>query len=81
MGAFIVKYLLMNIYKIMIYSSVFFSESSFLPSSCNLLRKFYLNGLHKPGNVIMGGLFEVHYISVFPEQAFTAAPHQISCQG
>uniref|UniRef100_A0A3Q3GVD6 Extracellular calcium-sensing receptor-like n=2 Tax=Kryptolebias marmoratus TaxID=37003 RepID=A0A3Q3GVD6_KRYMA len=65
----------------MIYSSFFFSESSILSSSCHLLRKFYLNGLHKPGDVILGGLFEVHYSSVFPEQTFTSAPHQTSCQG
>lgn len=81
MGAYVVKCLLMNVYQIIIYFSVLFSESSFLPLSCNLLRKFYLNGLHKPGDLILGGLFEIHYSSVFPEQAFTAAPHQISCQG
>ncbi|XP_014913701.1 extracellular calcium-sensing receptor-like isoform X1 [Poecilia latipinna] len=81
MVALFVKYFLMNIYQFMIYSSLFFSESSFLSSSCKLLRTFYLNGLHKPGDVTLGGLFEVHYSSVFPEQTFTSAPHQPSCQG
>ncbi|XP_036005818.1 extracellular calcium-sensing receptor-like isoform X1 [Fundulus heteroclitus] len=81
MGALCVKYLLMNVYQFMIYSSFFFSESSFISSSCKLLRRFYLNGLHKPGDVILGGLFEVHYSSVFPEQTFTSAPHQPICQG
>ncbi|XP_042338490.1 extracellular calcium-sensing receptor-like, partial [Plectropomus leopardus] len=39
------------------------------------------NGVHKPGDVILGGLFEVHYTSVFPELTFTSEPHQLSCQG
>nr|XP_015807389.2 extracellular calcium-sensing receptor-like [Nothobranchius furzeri] len=81
MGAFFVNCLLINIYQIMIYSSLFFSESSFFSSSCKLLRTFNLNGLHKPGDVVLGGLFEVHYNSVFPEHTFTSAPQQPSCQG
>ncbi|XP_042270993.1 extracellular calcium-sensing receptor-like [Thunnus maccoyii] len=37
--------------------------------------------MHKPGDVILGGLFEVHYTSVFPELTFTSEPHQLTCQG
>ncbi|CAI5693445.1 unnamed protein product [Oreochromis niloticus] len=37
--------------------------------------------MHRPGDVILGGLFEVHYSSVFPERTFTSAPEQPSCQG
>ncbi|XP_060902732.1 extracellular calcium-sensing receptor-like [Labrus mixtus] len=37
--------------------------------------------MHKPGDVILGGLFEVHYTSVFPELTFTSEPSQPSCQG
>uniref|UniRef100_UPI0037E7D7CD extracellular calcium-sensing receptor-like n=1 Tax=Semicossyphus pulcher TaxID=241346 RepID=UPI0037E7D7CD len=37
--------------------------------------------MHKPGDVILGGLFEVHYTSVFPELTFTSKPNQFSCQG
>ncbi|XP_028274923.1 extracellular calcium-sensing receptor-like [Parambassis ranga] len=37
--------------------------------------------MHKPGDIVLGGLFEVHYSSVFPELAFTSEPHQPSCQG
>ncbi|XP_073342657.1 extracellular calcium-sensing receptor-like [Pagrus major] len=37
--------------------------------------------MHKPGDVVIGGLFEVHYSSVFPEQTFTMEPQQPSCKG
>ncbi|XP_053177572.1 extracellular calcium-sensing receptor-like [Scomber japonicus] len=37
--------------------------------------------MHKPGDVILGGLFEVHYTSVFPEWTFSSEPRQPSCQG
>ncbi|XP_008303660.1 extracellular calcium-sensing receptor-like, partial [Stegastes partitus] len=37
--------------------------------------------MHKPGDVILGGLFEVHYTSVFPELSFTSEPNKLSCQG
>uniref|UniRef100_A0A8C2WIZ9 G-protein coupled receptors family 3 profile domain-containing protein n=1 Tax=Cyclopterus lumpus TaxID=8103 RepID=A0A8C2WIZ9_CYCLU len=56
-------------------------HSSSLFSSCKLRRKFYLNDMHKPGDVVLGGLFEVHYTSVFPKLSFTSEPNQLSCQG
>ncbi|XP_078022911.1 extracellular calcium-sensing receptor-like [Epinephelus lanceolatus] len=37
--------------------------------------------MHKPGDVILGGLFEVHFTSVFPKQTFTSEPQQPSCKG
>ncbi len=49
--------------------------------SCNLHKKFHLNGMHKEGDVVLGGLFEVHYSSVFPELSFTSEPNQPRCQG
>ncbi|XP_039865404.1 extracellular calcium-sensing receptor-like [Simochromis diagramma] len=58
-----------------------FLESSFPPSSCKLQKKFNLNGIHRPGDVILGGLFEVHYSSVFPERTFTSEPDQPNCRG
>uniref|UniRef100_A0A8D3ACM7 G-protein coupled receptors family 3 profile domain-containing protein n=1 Tax=Scophthalmus maximus TaxID=52904 RepID=A0A8D3ACM7_SCOMX len=62
---------------ILFSSSFFLSESSSLFSSCKLRRQFHLNGMHKPGDVILGGLFEVHYTSVFPELTFTSEPSQL----
>uniref|UniRef100_A0A8C2WK72 G-protein coupled receptors family 3 profile domain-containing protein n=1 Tax=Cyclopterus lumpus TaxID=8103 RepID=A0A8C2WK72_CYCLU len=48
------------------------SESSSLLSSCKLRRQFYLNSMHKPGDVVLGGLFNVHYTSVFSKLSFTS---------
>uniref|UniRef100_A0A3Q3MEA1 Extracellular calcium-sensing receptor-like n=1 Tax=Mastacembelus armatus TaxID=205130 RepID=A0A3Q3MEA1_9TELE len=55
--------------------------SSSLPPSCKFQRQFHLNEMHKPGDVVLGGLFEVHYTSVFPEWTFTSEPQQPSCKG
>uniref|UniRef100_A0A3Q3BC59 Extracellular calcium-sensing receptor-like n=1 Tax=Kryptolebias marmoratus TaxID=37003 RepID=A0A3Q3BC59_KRYMA len=37
--------------------------------------------MHKPGDVVLGGLFEVHYTSVFHEWTFTSEPQQPICKG
>ncbi|XP_047450510.1 extracellular calcium-sensing receptor-like [Mugil cephalus] len=37
--------------------------------------------MHKPGDVALGGLFEVHYTSVFPELTFSSEPEQPRCKG
>uniref|UniRef100_UPI0037E742E6 extracellular calcium-sensing receptor-like n=1 Tax=Semicossyphus pulcher TaxID=241346 RepID=UPI0037E742E6 len=37
--------------------------------------------MHMPGDVVLGGLFEVHYSSIFPELSFTSEPNQPRCQG
>lgn len=66
---------------IMFFFSSLYSSTSFFPSSCKLWRKFYLNEMHKPGDVVLGGLFEVHYSSVFPERTYTLEPQQPICKG
>ncbi len=82
MGAFFDTYLLFCVYlNLLLFSSIFFSMPSSLSSSCKLLRQFHLNGLHKAGDVILGGLVEVHYTSVFPEWTFTSEPRQPTCKG
>ncbi|XP_034403845.1 extracellular calcium-sensing receptor-like [Cyclopterus lumpus] len=37
--------------------------------------------MHKPGDVVLGGLFKGHYTSVFSKLSFTSEPNQLSCQG
>uniref|UniRef100_A0A7N8XAQ5 Extracellular calcium-sensing receptor-like n=1 Tax=Mastacembelus armatus TaxID=205130 RepID=A0A7N8XAQ5_9TELE len=71
----IVRYLHLCFYLFLISFLICFSESLLLSQSCKLLKRFYLNGMHKPGDVVLGGLFEVHYSSVFPELTFTSEPH------
>lgn len=80
MGFFLDLFLLLYVYLSFFLSSFFLLEPPAF-SSCKLRRQFYLNGMHKPGDVILGGLFEVHYTSVFPELAFTSEPNQLRCQG
>lgn len=81
MGPFFDTLKFLYFFVIMIYFSSHFFISESLFSTCKLRRQFYLNGMHKPGDVILGGLFEVHYTSVFPELAFTSEPNMLSCQG
>ncbi|XP_071780218.2 extracellular calcium-sensing receptor-like [Centroberyx gerrardi] len=67
---------------LILFSSSFFSPvSSSFSSSCRLQGQFHLNGMHKAGDVVLGGLFEVHFFSVFPELSFTSEPQQPSCHG
>lgn len=81
MGAFLESWLFMYMYVYFFSSFSSMSEPSPLLSHCKLRREFYLNGMHKPGDVILGGLFEVHYTSIFPELTFTSEPNQLTCQG
>uniref|UniRef100_A0A4W6CCJ6 G-protein coupled receptors family 3 profile domain-containing protein n=1 Tax=Lates calcarifer TaxID=8187 RepID=A0A4W6CCJ6_LATCA len=83
MGVLINTYLLLCVYLTLFFCSSpsICSASSSLLSSCKLQRKFHLNAMYKPGDVILGGLFEVHYTSVFPEWTFTSEPQQPSCKG
>ncbi|XP_019125491.2 extracellular calcium-sensing receptor-like [Larimichthys crocea] len=37
--------------------------------------------MYKTGDVVLGGLFEVHYSSIFPERTFTSEPQQPICTG
>ncbi|KAM9359536.1 extracellular calcium-sensing receptor-like [Symphorus nematophorus] len=38
-------------------------------------------GIHKPGDIVLGGLFKVHFFSVFPDLSFTSEPQQPTCHG
>uniref|UniRef100_A0AAQ4QGE3 G-protein coupled receptors family 3 profile domain-containing protein n=2 Tax=Gasterosteus aculeatus aculeatus TaxID=481459 RepID=A0AAQ4QGE3_GASAC len=47
--------------------------------SCQLQGQFHLNGMHKAGDVVLGGLFEIHFFSVFPDLSFTSEPQEPTC--
>ncbi|XP_074498383.1 extracellular calcium-sensing receptor-like [Sebastes fasciatus] len=35
--------------------------------------------MHKAGDVVLGGLFQIHFFSVFPDLSFTSEPQQPTC--
>ncbi|KAJ0063794.1 hypothetical protein NL108_006747 [Boleophthalmus pectinirostris] len=74
-------YLLLQILGILLFFVLYLSESTKFSPSCKLWRRFDLNSLHKAGDVILGGLFEVHYSSLFPEWIFTSEPQEPGCSG
>ncbi|XP_056622198.1 LOW QUALITY PROTEIN: extracellular calcium-sensing receptor-like [Triplophysa dalaica] len=49
-------------------------------SSCQLQGRFELNGMYKDGDLILGGLFEVHFLTVFPELSFRTEPDPPYCE-
>uniref|UniRef100_A0A4W6BNP4 G-protein coupled receptors family 3 profile domain-containing protein n=1 Tax=Lates calcarifer TaxID=8187 RepID=A0A4W6BNP4_LATCA len=42
-------------------------SSSLYSSSCLLQGQFHLNGMHKTGDVVLGGLFGIHFFSTYPD--------------
>ncbi|XP_058480217.1 extracellular calcium-sensing receptor-like [Solea solea] len=56
-------------------------SSSLYSSSCQLQGQFHLNGMHKTGDVILGGIFQIHFFSVEPDLSFTSEPEQPTCYG
>ncbi|XP_057203738.1 extracellular calcium-sensing receptor-like [Triplophysa rosa] len=47
---------------------------------CQLQGHFKLNGMYQDGDLIIGGLFAFHLITVFPELSFRQEPEQPYCQ-
>ncbi|XP_068175966.1 extracellular calcium-sensing receptor-like [Antennarius striatus] len=37
--------------------------------------------MHKPGDVVLGGIFKAHHTSVFPKWSFTSKPQRHTCKG
>ncbi|XP_039986058.1 extracellular calcium-sensing receptor-like [Xiphias gladius] len=56
-------------------------SSPLYSSSCHLQGQFHLNGMHKAGDLVLGGLFEVHFFSAYPDLSFTSEPQQPTCHG
>uniref|UniRef100_A0A4W6CCL6 G-protein coupled receptors family 3 profile domain-containing protein n=1 Tax=Lates calcarifer TaxID=8187 RepID=A0A4W6CCL6_LATCA len=56
-------------------------SSPLYSSSCQLQGQFHLNGMHKTGDVVLGGLFEMHFFSTYPDLSFTSEPEQPTCHG
>ncbi|XP_016409574.1 extracellular calcium-sensing receptor-like [Sinocyclocheilus rhinocerous] len=48
--------------------------------TCQLQGRFKLNGMYQDGDVILGGLFEVHFFTVFPELIFRTEPEPPYCE-
>ncbi|CAM4579293.1 unnamed protein product [Leuciscus chuanchicus] len=48
--------------------------------TCQLQGRFKLNGMYQDGDVILGGLFEVHFFTVFPELSFRTEPEPPYCE-
>ncbi|KAM4742035.1 extracellular calcium-sensing receptor-like [Anableps anableps] len=49
--------------------------------SCLSQGQFHLSGMHKSGDVILGGLFEINFFSIFPDLSFTSEPQHPTCHG
>ena len=80
-GFFDIK-LLWLVYFMFLYS--YFSSvvtSPLYSSSCQLQGQFHLNEMHKAGDVVLGGIFRIHFFSVFPDLSFTSEPPQPTCYG
>ncbi|XP_048025591.1 extracellular calcium-sensing receptor-like isoform X3 [Megalobrama amblycephala] len=59
----------------------FISAASIRKSgTCQLQGHFRLNGMYQAGDVILGGLFEVHFRTVFPELSFRTEPEPPYCE-
>ncbi|KAG1927332.1 extracellular calcium-sensing receptor [Pimephales promelas] len=56
------------------------SDSVLRSGTCQLQGHFRLNGMFKDGDVIFGGLFEVDFLTVFPELSFRTEPEPPYCE-
>ncbi|XP_016110653.1 extracellular calcium-sensing receptor-like [Sinocyclocheilus grahami] len=67
--------------KFCLYLSFNCISASVLSSGiCQLQGHFKLNGMFQDGDLIIGGLFEVHFLTVFPELSFRKEPEPPYCE-
>ncbi|XP_056334934.1 extracellular calcium-sensing receptor [Danio aesculapii] len=57
-----------------------YADSIHRLGSCQLQGRFKLNGMYQDGDFILGGLFHVHFFTVFPELSFRMEPQQPYCE-
>ncbi|XP_043072823.1 extracellular calcium-sensing receptor-like [Puntigrus tetrazona] len=57
-----------------------YAASVLQSGTCQLQGRFRLNGMYQAGDVILGGLFEVHFLTVFPELSFRTEPKPPYCE-
>ena len=63
---------------LLLFSS--FSPSSPSPSSsCQTQAQFGLSRMYKTGDIVLGGVFPVHLVAVYPELSFTSKPQYPAC--
>ncbi|KAF4101516.1 hypothetical protein G5714_017948 [Onychostoma macrolepis] len=48
--------------------------------TCQLQGRFRLNSMYQDGDVILGGLFQVHFFTVFPDLSFKTEPEPPYCE-
>ncbi|XP_073707028.1 extracellular calcium-sensing receptor-like [Garra rufa] len=56
------------------------ADSILKPGTCQLQGRFKLNGMYQNGDFILGGLFHVHFFTVFPELSFRTEPEPPYCE-
>nr|XP_043888711.1 extracellular calcium-sensing receptor-like [Solea senegalensis] len=69
-----------SLLSLMLFSCLNFAVSSSLYSStCQLQKQFDLNGMHKTGDVSLGGIFRFHFFPGYPDLSFTSEPQHPTC--
>ncbi|XP_051778482.1 extracellular calcium-sensing receptor-like [Erpetoichthys calabaricus] len=66
------------LYAFLMLEVVFIALSS-QKNSCEMLERFALNGLYEKGDIMLGGIFAIHFGSVAPQLSFQSKPEQWKC--